>query len=1227
MSQLMLRVACTLITFALPALSQVQNGEFSGQIADPSGAVVSQARVFIHNLGTGYTLEVRTNHDGVYEGRELIVGQYQISVEMPGFQIATSGALTLSAGTVVRADFRLQVRAKDETVEVRDSAVNTENARLTHTIDPTMIANLPLNGRNVYDLIQYAPGATNVRGVIFENGANTVVNGVRESFNGFLINGVANKGLSGGPVNQPIQDSVQEIQVVTLNNSAEFGSSAGAITSLVTKSGTNALHASAWEYFRNDALDANPFFANHDPDPANRQHPPLRVNQFGATIGGPILKNKLFFFAAYQGDRVLTSNPGPEQVESPQFVSAVMTAFPDSVAALLYKSFPPATQGVPVMTLRDYVTGPEGGFSGSGFTSFAAYLCPGSLDRSGFNPAAASSQSNRFAKLFGVEQADIDEMNNGGCSGGSPFASPQAGTFRRDDTFLEHAISVNKSQEDENLSNGNEASLRLDFNPGSKDRLFGEFNWYGAMDQYTAGSLSLRGFRTPYKATSSNFQFSYIHTFGPRILNEFRAGYAGSKSDFTTNTPGVPSIGIDDGTLGFGSDLPQTFHENIYTYGDTVSIHRGEHNLSAGVELERNIENSNINLGRPSYSFFDSLFFAADAPYSQDAGVNPGFTGNTSAHLETNVRHWRNWEVGAYVKDDWKVRRSLMVNLGLRYDLFTRHSELNHLTTTFVKGPGENFIDNITTGAGQIKDASTPCPGNPRAPMAGACGPGGFAPASTLGAGDHNNFGPRIGFAWDVFGNGRTSLRGGFGLSYEGTLYQRLSETRWNLPYYSLDRATNYLLGDVSHVVYGPVGGGTPSFVGPAPPEQNSGSGVQAVGNISGWDPANPHAGGRTAIVFPEGIRDPYIENWFLGVQHQVRPGIVAQLNYVGTAGHKLFRAQSVNRIPGARLPEGTCLSDNFGRRLCSQVNTNEDANGFVINPVGRLNPNQGLLRVWQNMGSSIYHGLQLSVRKQMSHGLQISGNYTWSHAIDAGSGWVGGETVDGLSAGDAASTDATLPGLDRGNSTFDIRHRLTFNYIWELPFCRKSHRWSGTVLGGWQWHGIWSFQSGAHWSPYRSGSGPIFQADVDVPDACDPGTFDPAHCMNRGSDYNLDGTSNDRPNAVANHVNATHAQWADGFKLPKGFFTAPCLGCVGNLGRNTFVGPGYWAVDTSIFKNFRLSESMRLQLRAEAFNVFNHTNFQLGGNDMNSLNDPFFGQAGGTFNPRQLQFGLKLVF
>jgi Carboxypeptidase regulatory-like domain len=1227
MRRLILGAARILIAFAIPASSQIQNGEFTGLITDSSGAVINQARVLIHNLGTDYTLEVRSSQDGVYRGRELMVGQYRITVEVPGFRAATSGALFLNSGTVVRLDFLLQVGAGEETIEVSDmTSVNTENARLSHTVDPTLIANLPLNGRNVYDLIQYVPGATNVRGVIFEKGANTVVNGVRQNFNGFLINGVANKGLSGGPVNQPIQETVQEFQVVTLNNSAEFGNSAGAITSLVTKSGTNELHASAWEYFRNDALDANPFFANRDPDSANRKKAPLRLNQFGATIGGPIIKNKLFYFGAYQGDRFLTSSAGPVLMESPQFRSAAIAAFPNSVAALLYKSFSPSTRGAPRMTLRQYVTSADGPFSGRGFSSFAEYLCPRNLDLSGFDPTAAADLSNRFARLFGVEQSDIDQMNQGGCPGGSPFASPQPGAFNRDDPFLEQAIDINKSQVAEDLFDGNEASLRLDFSLGSRDRLFGQFNWARSRDQYIASSLSLRGFRNPSETRTPNFQFSYIHTFSPTVINELRAGYAGNATDIIVNTPGVPSIVFDDGTLGFGSDsgYPEKLHENIYTYGDMISFNRGRHNLRAGVDLRRNLENSNLNVGRPGYSFFDSLFFAADAPYTQGAGVNPEFSRNTPPHLETNIRHWRNWEVGAFVQDVWKLTRRVTLSLALRYDLFTRHNELNELTTTFLKGPGRDLVDNITTGAGQIKDASTPCPGNPQATLAGVCGPGGFAPAFMLGAGDHNNFAPKIGFAWDVFGNGRTSLRGGFGLAYEGTLYGALSNTRWNPPYYSLDGASNFLVRDVSRIVYGPRGGVPPTFTEPAPAEQNSGSGVQATGNISGWDPANPHLSLGTTVVFPEGIRDPYVENWFLGVQHQLRTRIVVQLNYVGTAGHKLFRGEAANRVPGARLPEGTCVTDTFGRKLCSQINTNLDANGFVINPVGRLNPNYGSFRVRKNVGNSIYHGLQFSVQKQMSHGLQIGGNYTWSHAIDSGSGWGAFATANGVAAGDAITTDLTLPGLDRGNSTFDIRHRLTFHYVWESPFFQNSDGWLGAILGGWQWNGIWSFQSGARWSPFRGG-GPFLEGNGT--DACDPASFDPTQCVNTGGDYNLDGIGNDRPNAIADHVNAKHDQWADGFNLPIGFFTEPCLGCVGNLGRNTFVGPGYWAVDTSIFKTFQLSERLRLQIRAEAFNVFNHTNFQLGSTEMASLNDPFFGQAGGTSNPRQLQFGLKLSF
>jgi outer membrane receptor protein involved in Fe transport len=1207
------------LILSLGAAAQVQNGQITGTVADPSGAVVARAKIIVQNLGTGYEINVQTNDTGIYTANELNVGAYMVRVEASGFKTAKASNLVLNAGTVLRIDFKLQLGEHSEIVDVTDAAasVNVENSRLSQTTDSTQIANLPLNGRNIYDLIQYAPGATNTRGVIFELGGNTVVNGVRGNFNGFLLNGVSNKALSGGPVNQPIQDTVQEFQLLTLNNSAEFGNSAGAITNLVTKSGTNQLHGSAWEFFRNDALDANPFFANHDPDPANRKRTPLHLNQFGATLGGPIKKERLFFFVGYQGDRFIISNPSPVQVESSQFRSATISAFPNNVSSLLYSHFAPSSNGTPLLTLRDYVSQQQ---SGSGFASFADYLCPTNTDSTG-------AIARQFATLFGVEQADIDQMNQGGCPGGSIFGAPEAGAFNRDDHFLVNVLDPGKSRTSGNLFNGNEASLRLDYNLSEKNRVFTQFNWSRSGDEFFPSYAPLRGFHNPSTVTTPNFQFNYIRTFAPAVVNEFRAGYTENGFMVVAGNPGVPVTYIFDSfnTMFFGSQDTQSFRESIYTYADSVSVSHGKHNLKIGADLRRNLENSYIGAGRPSYYFFDPLFFAIDAPYREAAGVDPGIVSGRPAHLSDNVRHFRNWEVGTFAQDDWKVTRRLTLNLGLRYDLFTRHTELNHLTTTFLKGPGHSYIDNISTGAGQIKASSTPCPGNPLGTIAGICGPGGFAPLKTLGSGDHTDFGPRIGFAWDMFGSGKSSLRGGFGVSYEGTLYNLLSDTRWNPPFYSLTGASNFLGGEINKVVYGPVGGGAPTFSGPAPQQQNSGTGAQATGNISGWDPANPQLALGSGIVFPVGFRDPYVENWFLGIQHEIQTGLTVEVDYVGTAGRKLFRPENVNRIPGARLPEGTCVKDNFGRRLCSQINTNMDANGFEINPRGLLNPNFGTLRVFENAANSIYHGLQISTKKRMRHGLEISGNYTYSHAIDSGSTWHNGDTTaNGLAAGDSFTTDFTLPQLDRGNSTFDVRHRLTFNYVWQLPFFRQAHGFAGGALGGWQWNGIWSFQSGAHWTPFkRCCAGlPVFHALV--PGACSGPTFDPTNCVNVGSDYNLDGQANDRPNAIANNVQATHDQWANGFNLPANFFSAPCLGCVGNLGRNTFVGPGYWNFDTSLFKNFHVSDRFALQFRVEAFNVFNHTSFQLGDNN---IKDPFFGQASGTFPPRNLQLGLKLSF
>ena len=441
---------------AVPAcvLCQIQNGQFTGVIEDPTGANVPGARVLIKNQETGYGLVVRSNEVGVFAAQELTIGHYKLTVEAAGFKTVTASNVELNAGTVVRVDFKLQIGERQETVEVTDAAVpiNSENSRLAQTVDSTQIANLPLNGRNVYDLIQYTPGATNMRGTMFENGANTVVNGVRGNFNGFVINGVSNKGLSGGPVNQPIQDTVQEFQLLTLNNSAEFGNSAGAITNLVTKSGTNNLHGNAWEYFRNDALDAKPFFANHFADPTQRQKTPLHLNQFGGTLGGPIRKNKLFFFAAYQGDRFIISNPGEVLAESSDFRQAVIATFPDSISSLLYSNFAPSNSGSPAFTLRDYV---GDGFSGFGFSNFGDYLCPNS------NTGITNAISNKFAALLGVEQADIDYMNQpSNCPSGSPYSTPVAGSFGRDLPFLVNVLNVGKSQVAENLFNGNETWRR-----------------------------------------------------------------------------------------------------------------------------------------------------------------------------------------------------------------------------------------------------------------------------------------------------------------------------------------------------------------------------------------------------------------------------------------------------------------------------------------------------------------------------------------------------------------------------------------------------------------------------------------------------------------------------------------------------------------------------------------------------------------------------------------------
>ena len=1260
----MTKLRCCFVVFCmllltLGAVAQIQNGQFTGTVTDPSGAAVPNAKVTIANQATNLSVTATTNQTGVYNARELPVGVYKITVEASGFKTSSNAGVTLDAGTTAHLDFKMELGQARELVEVTGeaAAVNTDDSKLSTTISSSQINNLPLNGRNVYDLMQMAPGAVNVAGVDFEFGHNTVVNGVREDFNGFLINGVSNKDLSGGVNNVPIQDTVQEFQQLQLNVSAQYGSSAGSINNLVTKSGTNAFHGSAWEYFRNSGLDANQYFL----DANGVKKPALHFNQFGGTIGGPIIKDKLFFFGSYQGDRFKTiGTPQTLTVESPQWEQAVIAGAPNSTAALIYSHFPPVVAGTPGPTLNQYVLGNTTGYP----SGFAGILCDTTYP-GGSAPGGFGSIGTKLQPILGVTPADIAAMTTLGC--GNTPTSPISGTMNRDSAFENSTVAVfgTQTQSLGNLFNGNEAMARLDYNWNTNNRMFAQFNWLHTTDQFgPCYSYCTRGFTNPSRNYDPNGQFSFVHTFSPAVLNEFRLGYTQNNSAVTTSLPGVPAISILDGTAAFGSynGYPQFFKDHEYSYGDMVSISHGKHNVKVGADLRRNLENSEFNVARPSYLFNDPFYFAADAPGAEIAGVNPGFAngGNGAAQLQTNVRHWRNWEVGSYVQDDWKATRRLTLNLGLRWDFYTRHTEENNLATTFKLGSGSGIVS-------QLENANAPLgtsgcnPTNPStAVLAGVCGPGGFAPTDHLGPNRFKDFGPRVGFALDVFGDGKTSLRGGFGLSYEGTLYNPLSNSRWNPPYYSFNLASNALLPIFapSTVIYGPTtcsgstcspSGAAPTFTGP-PTNPGMGTlGAQATGNIGGWFSGNPDLAYLTGIVLPQGIKDPYVYNYFLSIQREITPKMTFELNYVGTTGHDLFRAENINRAPGGALPAGSCVTDNLGRQLCGLAN--------AINPSGLPNPNYGSLRTWENAVNSNYSALQASLRKQVSHGILFNVNYTWSHSLDNGSTWhSGATTANGAAGGEGFTSDQTLPHLDWGNSIYDIRHRLVLNYVIQLPGQNLTGV-LGAIAGGWSYNGIWAFQTGAHWEPYAgTGVGPanlVQSATISnaTPTPCSASDVNSGLCTNIGGDWNLDNGENDRPNTTASGLNASRSTWANGW-CPSGFVFAnsgsscsggslnqsslptlsapPCLGCASTMRRNQWEGPGQWYSDMTLAKNFKLTERVNMKFEWQAFNVFNRANFLLavnGGGAHNQVSDSAFGKAAGTLNARNMQFGVKFSF
>lgn len=1043
---------------------QYTHASVTGVVKDAQGAVIPGAQVTAIRIETGQEWASLTNETGLYRLTHLIPGTFLVRVEAKGFKPTVIEHLELVVGQAAHLDVALDVGAITEvsTVTAEAPSINTEEGRLSGHVSEREINDLPLNGRDVNQLALLQPGVTSTQAFLATNSSITAF-GLGQTAAGktprgvnYNLDGISNNNewLGASPSLTPTLDAVQEFQVQISNFSAEFGTNNSSVINVLTKSGSNERHGNVWWFHRNAALDAREFF---DPEVA-----PLVQHQFGFTLGGPIKKNRLFYFASYEGFRNQFGESGEIQVETPEFREFVFRTRPNSIAAQL---------------LRQYPAPPP-------------------------DPSTV---------------VDLGSPRRGEFVSGRPDGIPDVGTAR--------VIFRDQFTRDQ-------GSVRMDVELGSKDRLFGRWSQEASSSPIDiVRSLNLRGFRAPFDGAFAHVALVETHTFSPRAVNEFRFGYSRTRGDRGAVPGDFPQIFLDDSTYGFGNSfvLPFFFTYNTFEWADILSLTLGRHALRLGGQMRYIQENSNYGLNsRGFYEFAGILDFADDEPYWQSATVNP-----LTGERVTTPRKFRMKEFAAFIQDDIKLRPNFTLNLGLRYEVFGVPTETEGRLSNIILGDGTTFAERIATASvGRVEK---------------------------LFAGDYNNVAPRVGLAWDPFGRGRMSVRGGYGLAY-GRNYSNLftNASRFDPP------------ENVPVIVF-PLGGfGSQVTYGlPMPANPAFSAGLTRTGGVPGQriSPSGIH---------PE-LRNTYSQDWFLGIQINPLGDFIFEANYVGSGGRKLPKREDFNRFRGDRLD---------GRN-------------------DRLNPEWSFITYVENSVNSSYHGFNLSARKRFSHGYLFQAAYTFGKVLDTvsdpGLGDWGNISIPAY----IGQQDIADANLDRGPSDFDVRQRLTVNAVWELPLFRTRTDWLHQTFGGWQMNSILTLQSGRPFSVF---------------------CFNILFC-----DFNADGTVGDRPNTPAfgnTRRNVSRSDYTEGL-FERADFPAPGRGQNGDLGRNTFRGPGFATVDLSLFKDFRmpwLSETGRLQLRLEAFNLFNRVNLFLPVNSL-SASPLLFGRSTATFDAREIQGAVKIYW
>ena len=1088
-----------LVVFALTIIAgastfaQTFRGTILGSVTDSSGAAVPGATVTIKNLDTGLARTVITSDDGSYAAPELPIGNYSVSVEKAGFKLGLVTGIKVEVSSERRADVTLQLGQSAQTVIVQGEElpmVESTSNTLGGLIESKVVANLPVNGRDYQKLILLVPGASSGPDAITDSPGSygTVsVNGARGRSNNYLLDGTdMNDGYrndpainEGGVFSTPATilpvEAIAEMHIAS-NFEAEYGRSAGSAINIVTKSGTNDYHGDAFDFVRNTALNARNYF---DVASAGPQQP-FHLNQFGGTFGGPIRRDKTFFFVDYEGVRETGVESSPGCVPTATDITNNTPA--GGINPVIQNLFS-AGKAWPTPTgTGSCLVQPTDAIQQTPVTSNIVVATPFS-----------NRVDNGIVKLdhnFNKDNLLTGRYYIGDSSQLFPLALTGGGDLPNYNTFTPTRVQLIAISFVSVLSPSVVNESRVGWNRFAE----GFFPEDHSFDPLSIGLNTVGPISTPNNGNSYNFGLPVF------------------------NVSGLPQLGSDKGD-------PRQRVDTNWHYIDNVSWKAGKHDIKFGYEFRRTSISQMFNRNFRGRLKFSSLSAFLDG--------NPD-NGGTQGIGDTNRNTFENSHA-FYLQDSYRMSRNFTVNLGLRYDYFGIVQEKHSMFTNVDPTTGNAFA----VGQGRL-----------------------YQP-------DYNNWAPRVSVAWDVTGHQKTVVRAGYGIFYDATSQDMFLG---HLPFSSsFDPGVAYS---------GLPGVGQISFGSPTGPFQlcdptNPGGCVPVFG---GYLPMSD------AFGVDQHIRTPYLQNYNLNIQQQLTRKMVVQVGYVGSHGSKLWDFRDINQpsaaqifasdcpngpaaTPGTACPGGAIQDGSVPRRLASTTN-----NFYIYSE--------------ESSAKSNYNSLQVSYRIDDWHGLTSSVSYTWSHSIDTASD--GEDYVPNA----AQPTDSTQAFLNRGNSNFDVRNRLTWNFIYQIP--NRGGSWQ-RLKNGWGLNGILTVQTGQ-----------------------------PFHMILEADDFDGSGTFFPKPDVVGpiryNYSDPTQFLQLSSFAVPCAYsgtdgFADSCTPGTrhfGNLGRNSLVGPPFRQFDFSVYKNTTLTERLKLELRFEFYNLLNHPNFA---NPIwpNFLSDPTISNTCGT--------------